>query len=181
MKLGAFSNAIPEQAEVLVAQNKEALMKGRISKIALALLTIAMTAACAKESPITLTQLNFANNGGDNYATLKSHVADVSTGFRLFPRRHLPAVLSLASNDLSFSFALTLHALRNDLTIKELPINYREREGRSKLSVSADGKRFLHLLLTTYIRHRYSFLDRHDRQNNIGECKNLRERPLESP
>lgn len=60
-------------------------MKGRISKIALALLTIAMTAACAKESPITLTQLNFANNGGDNYATLKSHVKSSKVSISIEP------------------------------------------------------------------------------------------------
>lgn len=73
----------------------------------------------------------------------QSRLTDVCTGFRLFRRSLLGEVLDVPDRGLSYSLALTIRVLKNGASIRELPIRYHVRYGRSKLSVLLDGTRFL--------------------------------------
>jgi glycosyltransferase involved in cell wall biosynthesis len=73
---------------------------------------------------------------------------DACTGFRMMRRSLLPQVCSLPENGLNFCLALTIWSLREELACVEVPIAYHLRKGSSKLSVSADGCRFLWTILT---------------------------------
>jgi glycosyltransferase involved in cell wall biosynthesis len=82
-------------------------------------------------------------------------VRDVATGFRIFDFGMLDDVLCLPKNDLSFSFALTLHSLDQGFKTVEVPISYGIRNGESKLSVVRDGFSFLFLVCSFYFRKRF--------------------------
>jgi glycosyltransferase involved in cell wall biosynthesis len=83
----------------------------------------------------------------------RQSVRDVCTGCRVFSRKWLPEITSLPTDDLDYALSMTLWALKNGVTIRELPIRYHLRTGESKLSVVADGNRFL----WTILRARYAY------------------------
>lgn len=84
---------------------------------------------------------------------LKSPLSDVCSGMRVFRSHKVSEVLGLSANDLSFSIQFTGHTIVNKWKLDEVPINYRCRVGESKLSVFADGFKFLFILLkTTLVR-----------------------------
>lgn len=69
-------------------------------------------------------------------------IQDACTGMRVFHRSLLPRMESFP-DDLSYSPALTALVLFSpDLRIAEVPIDYRERIGKSKLSLVKDTGRF---------------------------------------
>ena len=71
-----------------------------------------------------------------------TYVQDACTGMRVFHRSLLPRMESFPE-DLSYSPALTALVLfAPDLRIAEVPIDYRERLGKSKLSLVRDTGRF---------------------------------------
>jgi glycosyltransferase involved in cell wall biosynthesis len=82
-------------------------------------------------------------------------VRDVCSGYRLFPRRHLPAILALDHDGLDFSLAMTLWSLRQGIPLVEVPVRYHERAGESKLRIISDGSRFLLTILrASFLRGR---------------------------
>ncbi len=82
------------------------------------------------------------------FARLVSYLAgtkitDAASGMRVLRRDALKKLYPLPTG-LHFTPAMTCRALtQEDLTIREVPIPYHERIGRSKLSVFRDGLRFL--------------------------------------
>ncbi len=81
-----------------------------------------------------------------------AHVADSASGMRVL-RRDILAQLYPLPDGLQFTPAMSTRALHEQLKMIEVPIPYRERVGRSKLSVVRDGARFLKTILWTALSY----------------------------
>ncbi|MBA3652804.1 MAG: glycosyltransferase family 2 protein [Actinobacteria bacterium] len=87
-----------------------------------------------------------------------SQVRDTASGMRVVLRKALPDLMPLPDG-LHFTPAMSARALLGGrLKIVEIDMPYREREGRSKLSVVRDGARFLGTIMRTAAVYRPSRL-----------------------
>ena len=77
-------------------------------------------------------------------------VYDCCTGLRVFHSKLTPLFSEHTPDQLNFSLAMTLLCLRHGIFLKEIPIRYAARLGKSKLKIFIDGPRFL----GTILRHR---------------------------
>jgi glycosyltransferase involved in cell wall biosynthesis len=82
----------------------------------------------------------------------QKNIKDVCSGARGFHASWSKRILNLPNEGLDFSLALTIYAFSNGAAYLENPIRYHTRRGRSKLSVSADGVRFLFTILSHRVR-----------------------------
>jgi len=80
------------------------------------------------------------------------HIPDLNSGMRVFRKSVIERFLNILSSGFSFTTTSTLAYLCNDLTIKYVHIDYRKREGKSKIKPLRDGFNFILLILrvTTY-------------------------------
>lgn len=86
-----------------------------------------------------------------------SSVTDIASGMRVVRRAALQRIYPLP-NGLNFTPAMSVRAiLDRRIRIGEIPMPYRERVGRSKLSVVRDGLRFLGIILDTSVTYRPRF------------------------
>jgi glycosyltransferase involved in cell wall biosynthesis len=95
--------------------------------------------------------------GNTIFATLLSIVAgvrisDSASGQRVLRREVLPILYPLP-NTLDFTPAMSTRALHENVRMVELPIPYKERSGRSKLSVVRDGLRFFKSIVWTALTY----------------------------
>jgi len=74
-------------------------------------------------------------------------VKDLTSGFRVISRLDALRFIDLLPNTFSYPTTLTLAYLRSGLTVKYVPIQSLYRAGQSKISLVADGLRFL-LIIT---------------------------------
>jgi len=81
-----------------------------------------------------------------------ARIRDTASGMRVFRREALPILYPLPDG-LDFTPAMSTRALHENLAMVEVPIPYRERVGRSKLSVIRDGVRFLRSILGTALTY----------------------------
>jgi glycosyltransferase involved in cell wall biosynthesis len=81
-----------------------------------------------------------------------ARIRDTASGMRVFRRDVLPHLYPLPDG-LDFTPAMSTRALHENLVMVEVPIPYRERVGRSKLSVIRDGFRFLHSIVWTALTY----------------------------
>ncbi len=79
-------------------------------------------------------------------------VFDPASGMRVFRREILEAIYPLPDG-LNFTPVMSTRTAHEDLKVVELPIPYKERLGRSKLSVVRDGIRFLQTILWTALTY----------------------------
>lgn len=79
-------------------------------------------------------------------------VADPASGMRVVRRTCLHRLYPLPDG-LNFTPVMSTRAVHEGLTVVEVPIPYRERVGRSKLSVVRDGSRFLKTILWTSLEY----------------------------
>jgi glycosyltransferase involved in cell wall biosynthesis len=79
-------------------------------------------------------------------------VQDPASGMRVLWRRCLPQIYPLPDG-LNFTPVMSTRSLHEELKIVEIPIRYRERSGRSKLSVVRDGLRFLWTIVWTALQY----------------------------
>ncbi len=89
---------------------------------------------------------NLVYNKFASYVT-KFKVEDLTSGFRVVSRRDALRFIDLLPNTFSYPSTLTLAFLRSGLTVKYVPIQTLYRSGVSKISLIADGVRFL-LIIT---------------------------------
>lgn len=82
----------------------------------------------------------------------RQHVSDSASGMRVF-RRDILARLYPLPDGLNLTPVMSTRAIHEGLTIAELPIPYRERMGRSKLSVVRDGSLFLRSMIWTVLTY----------------------------
>ncbi len=75
-------------------------------------------------------------------------VRDSASGMRVLRREALPLLYPLP-NGLNFTPVMSLRAIHEGLSLAEVPIPYRERVGRSKLSVVRDGLRYSYSIVWT--------------------------------
>jgi glycosyltransferase involved in cell wall biosynthesis len=76
----------------------------------------------------------------------RTGVRDAHCGMRAVRRSALPS-LDLRTTGMEFASEMVIRAGKERLAIEEIPINYRPREGQSKLSSFRDGWRHLRFLL----------------------------------
>jgi hypothetical protein len=81
-----------------------------------------------------------------------SRVQDPASGMRVLRRECLRQLYPLPDG-LNFTPVMSTRSLHEGLRVVELPITYRERSGRSKLSVVRDGTRFLQTILWTALEY----------------------------
>lgn len=91
------------------------------------------------------------------FATLLSivgrqHVSDSASGQRVFKRELLARMYPLP-NGLNLTPVQSARAIHEGIKIKEIPIPYSERLGRSKLSIFRDGRIFLQSMLWTVMMY----------------------------
>lgn len=79
-------------------------------------------------------------------------VADPASGMRVVRRTALDRLYPLPDG-LNFTPVMSTRAVHEGLTVVEVPISYRERVGRSKLSVVRDGSRFLATIISTALEY----------------------------
>jgi glycosyltransferase involved in cell wall biosynthesis len=79
-------------------------------------------------------------------------VSDSASGQRILRRTVLDRLYPLPDG-LNFTPVMTTRAIHERLKVVEVPIAYRERVGRSKLSVLHDGRRFLATILWTALSY----------------------------
>lgn len=75
-----------------------------------------------------------------------SKIGDALCGMRAFKRKALDK-LSLASEGMEFASETIIKATKAGFRIKELPINYYKRKGKSKLRAFSDGSRHLRFIV----------------------------------
>ena len=91
------------------------------------------------------------------FATLLSllgrqKVTDSASGMRVFKKEILEHIYPLPDG-LNLTPVMSTRALHEGITIKEVPIPYSERVGRSKLSVIRDGRVFLQSMVWTALSY----------------------------
>lgn len=89
---------------------------------------------------------NVLYNALASYVT-KFRVRDLTSGFRVLSRQDALRFIELLPNTFSYPTTLTLAFLRSGFTVKYVPIQTFYRSGQSKISLIADGVRFL-LIIT---------------------------------
>ena len=85
---------------------------------------------------------NLLYNWLASYVT-KFKVQDLTSGFRVLTRREALRFIDLLPNTFSYPTTLTLAFLRSGFTVKYVPVQTLYRAGQSKISLIADGIRFL--------------------------------------
>lgn len=95
--------------------------------------------------------------GNTIFATLVSiisnrRVTDSASGQRVL-RKDVLSLLYPLPDGLNFTPVMTTRAMHEQITVEEVPIPYKERVGRSKLSVVHDGLRFLNTILMTALTY----------------------------
>jgi glycosyltransferase involved in cell wall biosynthesis len=76
----------------------------------------------------------------------KTKIHDVHCGMRMIKKDALER-LDLKTTGMEFASEMIIQALKNNLKIKEIPINYYKRRGKSKLNSIPDGWRHLRFML----------------------------------
>ena len=89
-----------------------------------------------------------------NLLSVLSHqkVTDSASGMRVFKREILRQIYPLPDG-LNLTPVMSTRALHEGIDIKEVPIPYSERVGRSKLSVIRDGSIFMQSMLWTVLSY----------------------------
>ncbi len=104
------------------------------------------------------SQMPFARRVGNfffaNLLTLLSRqkVTDSASGMRVFKREILEQIYPLPDG-LNLTPVMSTRAVHEGINIKEVPIPYSERVGRSKLSVIRDGSIFMQSMLWTVLSY----------------------------
>ena len=79
-------------------------------------------------------------------------ISDSSSGMRVIRREALSRLYPLPDG-LNFTPVMSTRALHEEISWREIPIPYKERVGRSKLSVVRDGTRFLYTIIWTALNY----------------------------
>lgn len=79
-------------------------------------------------------------------------IYDPASGMRVFKRQVLESIYPLPDG-LNFTPVMSTRTAHENMRVVELPIPYKERIGRSKLSIMGDGMRFLRTILWTALNY----------------------------
>lgn len=76
----------------------------------------------------------------------RTRIADIHSGMRAIKKELLDKI-NLQSEGMEFASEMTIKAIKNNLKIKQLNINYARRKGKTKLRPFIDGFRHLKLII----------------------------------
>jgi glycosyltransferase involved in cell wall biosynthesis len=76
----------------------------------------------------------------------KTKIKDTHTGFRVIKKKALRK-LNLKTTGMEFASEMIIESLKNNLKIKETPISYHPRKGKTKLKRFSDGWRHIKFIL----------------------------------
>jgi glycosyltransferase involved in cell wall biosynthesis len=76
-------------------------------------------------------------------------VEDLTSGFRISHRDKIARFIPLFPNGFSYPATSTLAFLRSGFSVAFVPVSMRRREGKSKISLSRDGIRFVLIVIKT--------------------------------
>jgi len=76
-------------------------------------------------------------------------IPDLNSGMRIFRKEDAKKFFNILPSGFSFTTTITLAYLSNDMLIKYIPIDYYERQGRSKINPFKDGFNFILLIVRT--------------------------------
>ncbi|QDT08578.1 Undecaprenyl-phosphate 4-deoxy-4-formamido-L-arabinose transferase [Planctomycetes bacterium K23_9] len=79
-------------------------------------------------------------------------IPDINSGLRVFRRGEIMPFFSVISAGFSFTTTSTLVYLLNDMFVHYIPIEYREREGNSKVRHVRDSLRALQIIVEAILR-----------------------------
>ncbi len=79
-------------------------------------------------------------------------VVDPASGMRVLRRASLERLYPLPDG-LNFTPVMSTRAIHEGLRLREIPIPYQERQGRSKLKIVQDGMRFMRTILWTVMTY----------------------------
>jgi glycosyltransferase involved in cell wall biosynthesis len=74
-------------------------------------------------------------------------IDDLNSGLRVFNKQSLFNFISILPDGFSFTTTITLGMLINNYSVKNIPINYNKRKGKSKIRPIQDTLNFLNLIL----------------------------------
>ena len=74
-------------------------------------------------------------------------IKDPCSGMWIFKKSELLKFFNKFPNKLQFTLFLSLYLLKNKINFAEVPINYKDRTGISKLSPLKDGLMFLYIII----------------------------------
>jgi glycosyltransferase involved in cell wall biosynthesis len=77
-------------------------------------------------------------------------IHDISSGMKVFSKKTFDELQPLPDT-LDMMLVITIRAIKKGMTFKELPIDYHDRKGASKLHALRDGLRFLRSIVKTSI------------------------------
>ena len=80
-----------------------------------------------------------------------NEIPDLNSGLRVFHREVATRFRSILPNQFSYTTTITLAMFAAGYQVKYLPINYRKREGLSKIRPIADTLNFLKLIIRTVL------------------------------
>lgn len=85
----------------------------------------------------------------------RSHIKDIMTGYRAFSRDFVKTYPVL-SKGFEIETEMTIHALDKNFYIKEIPVNYRDREegSESKLNTVSDGIKVIMTIARLFEEHK---------------------------
>jgi hypothetical protein len=81
-----------------------------------------------------------------SYVTQKK-IGDLTSGFRIVQGRALRSFVPLLPNTFSYPTTITLSMFRAGHSVRYVPFEVRQREGKSKIRLLSDGSRFLMIIL----------------------------------
>lgn len=81
-----------------------------------------------------------------NYLS-ETNIPDLNSGMRIFGKEDAQRFFNILPSGFSFTTTITLAYLSNDMSIKYVPIDYHERQGKSKIKPFKDGFNFILLII----------------------------------
>jgi glycosyltransferase involved in cell wall biosynthesis len=78
-------------------------------------------------------------------------IPDLNSGMRIFKKKDIIHFFNILSDQFSFTTTSTLAYHTNGLSVKYVPINYYEREGKSKIKPIQDGLKFIMLIIRAIV------------------------------
>lgn len=82
-------------------------------------------------------------------------IKDPCSGMWAFKKSELLKFFDKFPNKLQFTLFLSLYLLKNKINFKEVPINYKDRTGVSKLNPLKDGLMFLYIIINFRLKSNY--------------------------
>ncbi len=82
---------------------------------------------------------------------VKRKIPDLNSGLRIFRKELAEKFIKILPNGFSFTTTITLAALSNNYIVDYLPINYKKRQGKSKIRPVYDTLNFVQLILRTVL------------------------------